>query len=67
MEATHATELIEGLTKEAEMNFFEEHLHEMYTSWVLYQENPNAQYRADVTYTYSTLRKLLLKIKELQS
>jgi hypothetical protein len=57
-----ANAIITDLSNESEIATFEENLHELYTSWVLFTDCPSNAYKQDMTHTYQCLRKHLKKI-----
>lgn len=61
-----AEQIINEFIKEADMAFFEEHLHEMFLSFV--RENQfTDQFLEKTVYTYQTLRNLIKRTETLQN
>ena len=58
-----AAEIITEISKDCEMEVLIENLHELYTSWVLYQDCPGKQHKEDITYTYNVLRNHLKRME----
>lgn len=54
--------IITDLSKECEMSVLEDHLDEMFISWVRYQDAPTREHREDITFAYETLRNHLRRI-----
>ena len=59
-------ELIKELSREAEQEFLEENLHEMFLAFVAYWEAPTKEFREDVITTYQALRRLIRGMKAMQ-
>lgn len=57
-----ANTIITDLSFEGDISTLEENLHDLYTSWVLFQNCPSSAYRQEITNTYQCLRTHLRKI-----
>lgn len=64
--AMNSNELIKELSREAEPEFLEENLHEMFLAFVAYWESPTKEFREEVITTYLALRRLIRGMKAMQ-
>ena len=60
-------QIVNELLQEAEPGFFRQQLEEMFLAWVLHHDNPTAEFRNDIVYTYTCLKGLLNKIEFLKN
>ena len=57
-----ANTIITDLSSENDIAVFEENLHDLYISWVLFTDCPSDKYKEEITHTFQCLRKHLKKI-----
>lgn len=62
-----AEEIIKELTREAEMSYFLEGLHEMFLSFVRDRECPNVEFKNEIIHIYTCVRDLIKQIDQFKN
>jgi len=57
-------DIIEEIISDASPDVFQEHLNEMFQSWVINAEDTSREQRSDIVFTYNALNKHLDSIRK---